>query len=69
MWQAINWLLTLDDAERIYGQLCHDVSMYEGESRQRMERIILDLQSLIDRKKIDIESFLQAARERGERRD
>lgn len=64
----INWLLTLDDAERIYGQLCYDVSMYEGESRQRMERIILDLQSLIDRKRIDIESFLQAARERGERR-
>lgn len=30
----ISWLLTLDDAERIYGQLCHDVSMYEGESRK-----------------------------------
>lgn len=65
----ISWLLTLDDAEFINGQLCYDVSMYEGESRQRMERIILDLQSLIDRKRIDIESFLQAARECGERGD
>lgn len=43
--------------------------MYEGESRQRMERIILDLQSLIDRKRIDIESFLHAARECGEESD
>lgn len=61
----INWLLTLNDAERIYGQLCDDVSMYEGERRQRMERVILDLQSLIDRQRSDIEAFLEAARECG----
>lgn len=34
-----------------------------------MERVTLDLRALIDRKRIDIESFLQAARECSERGD
>lgn len=55
----INWLLTLDDAERINRQLCYDVSMYEGESRYRMERIISDLQSLIERKRRDLDAYIK----------
>ena len=34
-----------------------------------MERVILDLQSLIDRQRSDIEAFLEAARECGEESD
>lgn len=64
----INWLLTLNDAERIYGQLCYDVSMYEGESRKSMECIILDLKPLIDRERERHCGLIEAARKRGERR-